>query len=260
MAKKHWIYLKRGLSEDPKHREEIGNAIWAFLHIIDRADWEKGIVYDWRDKDEAADMAVNERTLRDWRQRLEQTGKIKCIQRQHSLDIMIYNWINPRDYSGGILNPRAKTDESQGDKKSAPLEFQGDTQGDTEGDTQGRRKCVTPTSSSDSSTSSQTGAGGKTIFQFYEECIGPLTQFIADELKDSEKTYPRLWIEDALKECVLQNKRNWKYAAAILKRWKEQGRDNGNGHRPRTPLPPPTVEDRPMVTPEMIAKARGEVK
>ena len=101
---------------------------------------------------------------------------------------------------------------------------------------------------------------GKTIFQFYEECIGPLTQFIADELKDSEKTYPRLWIEDALKECVLQNKRNWKYAAAILKRWKEQGRDNGNGHRPRTPLPPPTVEDRPMVTPEMIAKARGEVK
>ena len=51
MSKKNWIYIKRGMSEDPKHRERIGMAIWLFMHMIDAADWETGRVYDWRDKE-----------------------------------------------------------------------------------------------------------------------------------------------------------------------------------------------------------------
>jgi DnaD/phage-associated family protein len=47
---------------------------------------------------------------------------------------------------------------------------------------------------------------------------------IADFLTDSEKTYEPAWIEDAITEAVLNNKRNWKYIDAILKRWKENGR------------------------------------
>ena len=35
MTKKHWISVKRGLSEDPKHRQAMGEAVWLFLHIID---------------------------------------------------------------------------------------------------------------------------------------------------------------------------------------------------------------------------------
>ena len=51
MSKKNWIFIKRGLSEDPKHRERMGMAIWLFMHICDAADWETGKVYDWRDKE-----------------------------------------------------------------------------------------------------------------------------------------------------------------------------------------------------------------
>ena len=123
MSKKNWISVKRGLSEDPKHREAMGEALWLYLHIIDAADWELGIVYDWRDLDIANDMSLSQRTVRDWRQRLQDAGYIKCEQRQHSLDIIIHNWTDPRSYSGKVLNKK------QGDTDMSPSEIQGDTQG-----------------------------------------------------------------------------------------------------------------------------------
>ena len=104
MTKKNWISVKRGLSEDPKHREAMGGAVWLYLHIIDAADWEKGIVYDWRDKDIADDMSINQRTIRDWRDRLISKGYITCERRPHSLNIIIHNWTDPRSYSGKKLN------------------------------------------------------------------------------------------------------------------------------------------------------------
>ena len=61
------------------------------------------------------------------------------------------------------------------------------------------------------------------IFKLYEENIGPLTPLIADALKDSEDTYPPEWVAEALEIAVKNNKRNWKYVEAILRRWKEQG-------------------------------------
>ena len=61
------------------------------------------------------------------------------------------------------------------------------------------------------------------IFKLYEENISPLTPLIADALKDAEQTYPAEWIEEAIREAVARNKRNWKYAEAILRRWKETG-------------------------------------
>ena len=61
------------------------------------------------------------------------------------------------------------------------------------------------------------------IFKLYEENIGPLTPLIADALKDAEKTYPPDWVAEALGIAVKNNKRNWKYVEAILRRWKEEG-------------------------------------
>jgi DNA replication protein len=61
------------------------------------------------------------------------------------------------------------------------------------------------------------------IFKLYEENIGPLTPLLADTLKDAEQTYPPEWVAEALGEAVLNNKRNWKYVEAILRRWKEEG-------------------------------------
>jgi DNA replication protein len=61
------------------------------------------------------------------------------------------------------------------------------------------------------------------IFKLYEENIGPLTPIIADALKDAEQTYPPEWVAEALETAVKNNKRNWKYVEAILRRWKEEG-------------------------------------
>ena len=62
------------------------------------------------------------------------------------------------------------------------------------------------------------------VFKLYEENIGPLTPLIADALKDAEETYEPAWIAEAIDLAVKNNKRNWKYCEAILKRWKEEGR------------------------------------
>lgn len=62
------------------------------------------------------------------------------------------------------------------------------------------------------------------VFRLYEENIGPLTPMIADALKDAEETYSSEWVADAIELAVKNNKRNWKYCEAILKRWKDEGR------------------------------------
>lgn len=63
------------------------------------------------------------------------------------------------------------------------------------------------------------------IFLIYEENIGPLTSLLSEELLEAEATYPPSWIEDAFREAVMANKRNWKYIRAILERWQSEGRD-----------------------------------
>jgi hypothetical protein len=106
MAKKHWIYIKRGLSEDAKHRAQMGECIWLYMHIIDRADWETGIAYDWRDREEAAQMDMPVDTLRYQRHKLEEMDYIRCEKKQHSQNIYIMEWKNPRDYGSETKNPR----------------------------------------------------------------------------------------------------------------------------------------------------------
>ncbi len=65
------------------------------------------------------------------------------------------------------------------------------------------------------------------IFTLYEQNIGMLTPMIAEELKEAGKLYPADWINDAIKEAVSLNKRNWRYIARILERWSSEGRDSG---------------------------------
>ena len=62
------------------------------------------------------------------------------------------------------------------------------------------------------------------VLRLYEENIGPLTPMIADTLKDAEELYHAEWIAEAIELAVKNNKRNWKYCEAILKRWKDEGR------------------------------------
>lgn len=62
------------------------------------------------------------------------------------------------------------------------------------------------------------------VFRLYEENIGPLTPLIADALKDAEELYSDEWVAEAIEMAVKNNKRNWKYCEAVLKRWKDEGR------------------------------------
>jgi hypothetical protein len=144
MAKKHWIYIKRGLSEDPKHRAAMGECVWLYMHIIDRADWEKGIAYDWKDEAEAADMCMPVRTLREQRRKLDDLGYISCVQLRHNQNIIIKRWINPREYDGKVMN----TDEIEGDVETEPLKNDDNTKDNTKGYTKGSSQSVTPTSNS----------------------------------------------------------------------------------------------------------------
>ncbi|MEN9562398.1 MAG: hypothetical protein RIR73_642 [Chloroflexota bacterium] len=63
------------------------------------------------------------------------------------------------------------------------------------------------------------------VFKLYEENIGALTPLLADMLKEAEKEYPGVWFEEAFEIAVSRNVRNWKYIEAILRRWKENGKD-----------------------------------
>jgi len=63
------------------------------------------------------------------------------------------------------------------------------------------------------------------LFKIYEENIGALTPLLADMLREAEREYPGMWIEEAFEIAVSRNVRNWKYIAAILRRWKENGKD-----------------------------------
>jgi DNA replication protein len=62
------------------------------------------------------------------------------------------------------------------------------------------------------------------IFKLYEQNIGPLTPLIADALREAEAEYPEAWVEDAFRIAVENNKRNWRYIQAILRRFQEKGR------------------------------------
>ncbi len=63
------------------------------------------------------------------------------------------------------------------------------------------------------------------IYALYEQNIGPLTPILAETLQDAENNYPADWIEEAIRIAVVKNVRTWRYVEAILKSWKEKGRD-----------------------------------
>lgn len=69
------------------------------------------------------------------------------------------------------------------------------------------------------------------IFVLYEQNIGPLTPMIADELRDAEKTYPLRWIEEAIQIAVENNVRKWRYVLGVLRRWQEEGKQDGVNQR-----------------------------
>ena len=63
------------------------------------------------------------------------------------------------------------------------------------------------------------------IFRLYEEHIGPITPMISESLQDVEQEYSPEIVEEAIRIAVENNVRKWNYVEAILKRWKEEGKN-----------------------------------
>jgi DnaD/phage-associated family protein len=61
------------------------------------------------------------------------------------------------------------------------------------------------------------------VFAYYEQHIGPLTPLVAEQLREAEASYPRAWIEEAIRRAQQANRRHWRYIEAILLRWEEIG-------------------------------------
>jgi DNA replication protein len=66
------------------------------------------------------------------------------------------------------------------------------------------------------------------IFTLFEQNIGLLGTAVVEEIKDALDTYPEEWIEAAIREAAIHNKRSWSYIRAILRRWETEGRQQWN--------------------------------
>lgn len=83
------------------------------------------------------------------------------------------------------------------------------------------------------------------IFTLYEENIGIITPLVAEELMEAERSYPAEWIQDAFKEAVTRNRRNWRYISKILERWAAEGRGDGEtGRHPKKIDPDKYIKGR----------------
>ena len=137
MAKKTWIKIKRGILE-PKHRRKLGAAWFLYFYMLDKTNWDDGVIYDWKDDAASQELEIPLATLRDHRRKLEDELYIQTTQKQYCLEIAIINWTNPREYSGKKYNEVPGDNiplpqENQGDDIPLPQNYQGDTQGDTQG-------------------------------------------------------------------------------------------------------------------------------
>lgn len=137
MAKKTWIKVKRGLLE-PKHIERLGVRFFLYLYYLDQANWEKGAVLFYRDRDAADELGMPISTVRKQRVRLEEDKYISCLQKKDHQVITIHNWTNPREYSGKVYN--------QGIQKCAPK--QTDAESAHKGNHKGIATVDTPSSNS----------------------------------------------------------------------------------------------------------------
>lgn len=76
------------------------------------------------------------------------------------------------------------------------------------------------------------------LLSLYEQNIGLVTPMLVEELREAEERYPRLWIEEAMREAVRANARSWRYIRKVLERWAAHGRP----HAPDQPERPIDVD------------------
>lgn len=60
-------------------------------------------------------------------------------------------------------------------------------------------------------------------FILYSENIEPLTPLLEKEIRELEKTYPAMWLRDAIKEAIMHNQPRMSYIKGVLANWNKEG-------------------------------------
>jgi DnaD/phage-associated family protein len=89
----------------------------------------------------------------------------------------------------------------------------------------------TPENSFDAPYAESSRAARPNIFALYENNIGTISPLLAEKLGEAEDLYPGTWIDQAFQIAVTRNKRSWAYISAILRRWVDEGKDDGEPGR-----------------------------
>lgn len=76
------------------------------------------------------------------------------------------------------------------------------------------------------------GPALETVFNVYEENIGPLTPMIGERITTALGEYGEPAVRDAIGIAAEANARNWSYISAVLKRMAEQGQLGGANGEP----------------------------
>ena len=125
---KTFIKVKRGIIS-PEHYEAIGPAVWLFLYLIDRADFDSGTMYGYTDDQAAEDIGSKKRTIRSWRIKLQDGGYIDWIKKPYSINVTISIWDNP-------VNKWGKSDTRMSDTIESDIksDIESDIKSDIESD------------------------------------------------------------------------------------------------------------------------------
>lgn len=91
-------------------------------------------------------------------------------------------------------------------------------------------KPIKPLKTTATTTLVQEGRKERSIFDIFKEEIGIVTPSIEKVLTNAVDSYSKEWVIDAMEESAKCNKRNWKYCEAILRRWKDEGKENPHGY------------------------------
>ena len=110
MAHKTWIKVKCGILE-PKHIAKLGQAWYLYLYLLDNANWDTGVISEWKDEYGVQDLGKPLGMIREHRKQLIKEGYITCTKNQHSQTVVIHNWTNPRTYDGTVQNQSSDKSE-----------------------------------------------------------------------------------------------------------------------------------------------------
>ena len=151
---------------------------------------------------------------------LVQSGFVERTNDSH----YIHDWF---DYAGKLIALRQKDAERKRNSRGKKVESEGnpeDIHGTSEGHLAESIRDLNPNLNLNKDLKENTSTS---IYVMYQNSIGMMNSTVKQMIDDDISLYTEIWVEDAIKESVRQNKNSYSYIQGILKKWKRDGRSQG---------------------------------